>query len=121
MLLVSLVNFMGSASQSGVMFGTTVYPVTANMLLAMSSSFNFMLVIIVTFYAGELIFKERQVKIADVVDAMPVPNWVPLAAKSFALTAVILSFLSAGALSGIVLQLIKGGAPIEFGLYCKGV
>ena len=121
MLLFSLVNFIGSASQSGVMFGTTVYPITANMLQTMSNSFNFMLIIIVTFYAGELIFKERQVKIADVVDAMPVPNWVPLLAKSSALVAVVLSFLSAGALAGMVVQLLKGGAPIEFGLYLRGV
>lgn len=121
MLLFGLVNFIGSASQSGVMFGTTVYPVTTNMLSILAGSFNFMLIIIVTFYAGELIFKERQVKIADVVDAMPVPNWVPLLAKSAALTAVILSFLSAGAITGILMQLIKGGAPIELSLYVKGV
>ncbi len=121
MLLFGLVNFIGSASQSGAMFGTTVYPVTTNMLSIMASSFNFMLIIIVTFYAGELIFKERQVKIADVVDAMPVPNWVPLLAKSAALIAVILSFLSAGAIAGILMQMIKGGAPIELSLYVKGV
>nr|WP_314860836.1 M1 family aminopeptidase [uncultured Undibacterium sp.] len=121
MLLFGLVNFIGSASLSEVMFGTTVYPVTTNMLTILAGSFNFMLIIIVTFYAGELIFKERQVKIADVVDAMPVPNWVPLMAKSAALTAVILSFLSAGAITGVVMQLIKGGAPIELSLYVKGV
>ncbi len=121
MLLFGLVNFVGSASQSGVMFGTTVYPVTTNMLSILAGSFNFMLIIIITFYAGELIFKERQVKIADVVDAMPVPNWVPLLAKSAALVAVILSFLGAGAFAGIVLQLIKGGAPVELFLYLKGI
>lgn len=121
MLLFGLVNFFGSASQSNVMFGTTVYPVTTNMLTILAGSFNFMLIIIVTFYAGELIFKERQVKIADVVDAMPVPNWVPLLAKAAALSAVILCFLSAGALAGILMQVIKGGAPIEFALYVKGV
>ncbi|MBR7747634.1 ABC transporter permease/M1 family aminopeptidase [Undibacterium baiyunense] len=121
MLLFGLVNFFGSASQSNVMFGTTVYPVTTNMLNIMAGSFNFMLIIIVTFYAGELIFRERQVKIADVVDAMPVPNWVPMLAKATALSAVILSFLSAGALAGMLMQVIKGGAPIELVLYVKGV
>lgn len=121
MLLFGLVNFFGSASQSNVMFGTSVYPVTTNMLSIMSGSFNFMLIIIVTFYAGELIFKERQVKIADVVDAMPVPNWVPMLAKAAALSAVIVSFLSAGALAGMLVQVIKGGAPIELALYAKGV
>jgi hypothetical protein len=121
MLLFGIVNFVAGASQSGAMFGTTVYPVTTNMLSILAGSFNFMLIIIITFYAGELIFKERQVKIADVVDAMPVPNWVPLLAKSAALIAVVLSFLGAGAVAGIMMQLVKGGAPIELTLYVKGI
>ncbi|MBI3713422.1 MAG: hypothetical protein HY253_10740 [Burkholderiales bacterium] len=121
MLLFALVNFFGAASQSGSMFGTTVYPVTNNMLRVMEGAFNFMLIIIITFYAGELIFKERQVKIADVSDAMPVANWVPLAAKSTALVAVVVGFLTAGALSGVIMQVIKGGTTIEWLLYAKGV
>lgn len=121
MLLFALVNFFGAASQSDTMFGTTVYPVTNNMLEVMSGTFNFMLIIIITFYAGELIFKERQVKIADVSDAMPVANWVPLAAKSMALVAVVVGFLTAGALSGVIVQVIKGGTTIEWLLYAKGV
>ena len=82
------------------MFGTAVYPMTHLMVELLSSSFNFLLLIIVTFYAGELIFKERQVKIADVSDAMPVPNWAPLLAKSLALVGVVLAFLFAGVLAG---------------------
>lgn len=121
MLLFALVNFFGAASQSDSMFGTTVYPVTNNMLEVMSGTFNFMLIIIITFYAGELIFKERQVKIADVSDAMPVANWVPLAAKCVALVAVVVGFLTAGALSGVIVQTIKGGTSIEWLLYAKGV
>ena len=100
MLLFALVNFFGAASQSDSMYGTVVYPVTNNMLGVMQATFNFMLLIIITFYAGELIFKERQVKIADVCDAMPVANWIPLAAKSAALLAVVLCFLTAGGVSG---------------------
>ena len=121
MLLFGVVNFIAAATQSGLMFGTTVYPVTGVMLRTLSDNFNFFLVIIVTFYAGELIFKERQVKIAEVSDAMPVPNWVPLVAKCLALVGVILGFMVAGALAGICFQLFKGGTTIEALLYVKGV
>ena len=121
MLLFALVNFFGAASQSDSMYGTVVYPVTNNMLGVMQATFNFMLLIIIAFYAGELIFKERQVKIADVCDAMPVANWIPLAAKSAALLAVVRCFLTAGGLAGALIQLIKGGTRIEWLLYAKGV
>jgi ABC-2 type transport system permease protein len=121
MLLFGVMNFIGSASQSGNLFGTAVYPVTHLLMRTLSGSFNFMLIIILTFYAGELIFKERQVKMADVIDAMPVPDWVPLLAKCAALVGVIVGFLLVGTLAAVAFQLFKGGTPIEIALYLKGM
>jgi ABC-type transport system involved in multi-copper enzyme maturation permease subunit len=120
MLLFGVLNMIGSASQMGKIFGTAVYPMTHLMIELLNGSFNFMLVLIVTFYAGELIFKERQVKIADVTDAMPAPNWAPLLAKSLALAGVVLAFLFVGVLAAMAIQLVKGGAPAEPLLYLKG-
>jgi len=121
MLLFGVLNIVGSGSQMGKMFGTDVYPMTHLMIELLNSSFTFLLLIIVTFYAGELIFKERQAKIADVNDAMPVPNWAPLLAKSLALVGVVLAFLLIGSLATMAIQLVRGGAPIEPLLYLKGV
>jgi len=121
MLLFAVLNLVGSSSQMGRMFGTDVYPMTHLMIELLGNSFTFMLLIIVTFYAGELIFKERQVRIADVSDAMPVPNWAPLLAKSLALVGVVLAFLCAGILTSVAIQLAKGGAPVELALYARGV
>ena len=120
MLLLGVANFVGSASMSGQLYGTKVYPVTRVMLETMNGSFTFMLVLIVTFYAGELIFKERQFKVAEVADALPVPNWVPLVAKSLALLGVIVGFMTGGVLAAMCFQLIKGGAPIDPMLYLQG-
>lgn len=119
MLLFSLVNFVLTASVAGEIYGTEVYPVTRLMQQSLVGSFNFMLVIILTFYAGELIFKERQARIADVTDAMPVADWVPLLAKSLAMIAVIVCFIAVGDVASIVFQLIKGGVAIEPMLYLK--
>jgi hypothetical protein len=121
MLLFSVMNLVGASSQMGEIFGTTVYPMTHLMVEMLNGSFTFMLVIIVTFYAGELIFKERQAKIADVNDAMPMPNWAPLVAKSLALIGVVLAFLFTGVLAAIVIQLIKGGAPVEPMVYLESI
>ncbi|MBP1206441.1 ABC-type transport system involved in multi-copper enzyme maturation permease subunit [Duganella sp. 1411] len=121
MLLFGVLNFLGAASQANSIFGTAVYPVTHLMLQTLNGTFNFMLIIVLTFYAGELIFKERQVKIADVGDAMPVPDWAPLLAKCVALVGVIFGFLLTGAVAAAGFQLVRGGAPIEVGLYVKGL
>jgi ABC-type transport system involved in multi-copper enzyme maturation permease subunit len=121
LLLFGVLNMVGAGTQMGKMFGTDIYPMTHLMVELMGSSFTFFLLIIVTFYAGELIFKERQVKIADVGDAMPVPNWAPLVAKSLALVGVVLAFLFTGVLAAIAIQLVKGGAPVEPLVYLKGI
>ena len=120
MLLFAVINLITTANVGKNMYGTAVYPMTHLLLQQINNSFSFMLIIIVTFYAGELIFKERQARIADVSDAMPVPGWVPLLAKCTALVGVIAGYLLVGIVAAIGFQLYKGGAPVELGLYLKG-
>ena len=120
MLLFGVINLVAGASLGSKLYGTTVYPMTYLMLQQISQSFSFMLIIIVTFYAGELIFKERQVKIADVSDAMPVADWTPLLAKCTALVGVVAGYMLVGVVTTIIFQLYKGGAPVELGLYLQG-
>ena len=121
MLLFGMANFIGAATQGNRMFGTTVYPMTYLLLQTLQGSFSFLLIIVLTFYAGELVFRDRQFKIADVSDALPVPNWAPLVAKSLALVGVVFGFLLAGALTAVCYQLIKGGAPVEPLLYLQTI
>ena len=121
MLVFGLLNLLASTSLGGVMYGTTVYPVTHMMTGAIGDSFSFLLVLIVTFYAGELIWKERQARLGDVIDALPVPNWLPLSAKAVALITVVFSYLGAGVLAAVGFQLYKGFTNIEFGLYASEV
>ncbi|MES2296089.1 MAG: M1 family aminopeptidase [Pseudomonadota bacterium] len=121
LLLIGVVMQMFVSSQSGNMYGTATYAVTHNMIQNMQGSFAIMLIIILTFYAGELIFKERQAGLGDVIDAMPAPNWAAMVAKCMALIGVIAGFQCAGIVAAVVFQLIKGGAPIELMLYVKGV
>jgi hypothetical protein len=121
MLLFSVINFTGGARFIDAMFGTKVYPVTYLMLEALAGSSNLFLLLIVTFYAGELIWKERQAKLGEVTDAMPVPNWAPLAAKAGALIAVVAIFALAGMLAGMAFQAWRGYGNFEPGVYLQGL
>ncbi len=119
MLAFGMANFIPTALNIQSMYETTIYPVTSQMVSALQGSFSFLLIIIVLFYAGELVWKERGAKIHEVTDAMPVPNWVPLAAKFVALVTVILSFQLAGGLTAIAIQLAKGYTQIEPLVYVR--
>jgi len=121
MLAFGLMNLGASLAFSNETFGTKVFPVTHLMMEAMDGSYNFLLVIIVAFYAGELVWRERTARISDVTDAFPLTDWIPLAAKLTALAAVIVIFLAAGSVECALYQLIRGYHRIEPGLYSANI
>ncbi len=121
MLIFGVVNFTGGAQFVDSLFGTKVYPVTYLMLEALQDSMGLFLFLIVTFYAGELVWKERQAKISDVSDALPVPDWVPLAAKCGAVLAVVVAFGAVGVLAGMGFQLFRGYTQFEPGVYAASI
>ena len=91
------------------------------MLKVIRGSYQFLLNFIVAFYAGEVIWRERDARVAEITDASPVPNWLPLVAKTGALFAVVLVFMTAGVLATIGYQLCHGYTDLELGLYLRGM
>jgi len=119
MLAFGIANFIPNALFQETMYGTRIHPVTSQMLAALQDSYSILLVIIVLFYVGELVWKERGAKLGEVTDALPVPNWVPLLAKFAALVAVIFSFQLVGAVTAMLIQLAKGYTQLEPLMYAK--
>lgn len=119
MLALGLANLFIALLLSGQIYGTATYPVTHQVLNNVQGGFQWLLYIIITFYAGELVWRERSQRSAEVSDAFPVPDWVPLTAKLGALLAVIVTFLVVGALVGIGWQLSHGYTHLELGLYLQ--
>lgn len=121
LLVLGLANFLPSALFRQTLYGTSIWPVTSQMIMALQGAFSWLLIIIVLFFAGELVWKERGARINEVNDAMPVPNWVPLLAKFVALVAVIACFQAAGALAAMAVQLAKGYTHLEPLLYLRSL
>lgn len=119
LLAFGLLNFLGGSPAMDNTFGTPVYPVTALMMESMQGSYQFLLVIIVAFYAGDVLWRERAARIASVADALPVPNWVPLLAKLGAVTAVVIAFMAIGVLGAMGYQLWHGYSNLEPLLYLQ--
>ncbi|MDE2308949.1 MAG: ABC transporter permease subunit, partial [Xanthomonadaceae bacterium] len=117
MLVLGVANLFGSLLLSGQIYGTATYPVTHQVLEMLRGAFQWLLFIIITFYAGELVWRERSQRSAEVSDAFPLPDWIPLVAKLGALLAVIAAFQLVGALVGIGWQLGHGYTHLEPGLY----
>jgi ABC-type transport system involved in multi-copper enzyme maturation permease subunit len=106
---------------SGLIYGTQTLPVTAQMLDMINGGMSLFLIIIITFYAGEMVWRERSMRVAEATDAYAAPDWVPLAAKMTALSGVVAVVLVACALFTICYQLFDGYHNIEPLLYAKGL
>ena len=55
----------------GIMTDTPTYPVTYELLDFLGGIFGFFIVVITTLYAGELVWRERDARIAQLLDALP--------------------------------------------------
>jgi ABC-2 type transport system permease protein len=119
-IVLAGVLFMGvMATQLGKMYGTSTYPVTYQVLEMMSGGFSLFMLMITTFYAGELIWREREARVALMLDALPVPSWLPLLSKLFALIAIQALLLLVVMACGMATQLIKGYTHLEPLLYLQ--
>jgi hypothetical protein len=73
--------------------------------------------LLTVFFAGELVWRERETGLDEIVDTTPVPDWVPLTGKLLGLGLVLAVLMACLMASGIVTQLILGHHDFEIGLY----
>ena len=75
------------------------------------------MIIILVFFSGNLIWRDRDSKINDVIDATPHTSFISLATKAISLVAVTTIIHMFFIISGIVYQLANGFHRIEFDVY----
>ncbi|WP_164014140.1 ABC transporter permease/M1 family aminopeptidase [Pyxidicoccus trucidator] len=98
-------------------FGTPTYPVTWQVLELAMGTFRPFSLITITFYAGELVWKERDAGLGDIVDATRAPTWVAYAGKLGALLLVALSLKGVVAAAALLTQVGRGFFDIDWSLY----
>lgn len=121
LLAFGVANLTAGSTSIDDMFGTSILPVTDVMLRVIDGSYSYLLILIIGFYAGELVWRERSARLAELTDTLPIPNWVPLLAKIGALFAVIVAFMLIGMLTCCVVQLLRGYTNLQPGLYLTGL
>lgn len=117
--LIGVVIVLIAGWDVGMILDTPVYPVTylmAGMIKDMSLLF---LVVIITFYAGELVWKERGMKYDQIHDALPIPGWLNFASHFVALTIVQVVLIAMLMISGLALQAMQSYFNFELGIYFK--
>ncbi|GAK53468.1 putative membrane protein [Candidatus Moduliflexus flocculans] len=119
-LLLSLAGvlfvFVNSTEMSS-MYGTITYPVTYQILEITGGSFLLFMLIILTVFAGELIWKERGLRLDQLLDTLPTPSWTAYIGKLGALVLMLVTLLGVVMACGLTIQATQGYFRFEIGQY----
>jgi hypothetical protein len=119
LMAIGIFNAWGGLWFASRLYGTEVYPVTRLMVQALQGSFAIIPMIIAVFYAGELVWRERQQRMHEIVDATAAPDWVHLLPKIVAIVAVLLFAGVLAIATAVVVQLVRGYTQIELTNYLQ--
>jgi ABC-type transport system involved in multi-copper enzyme maturation permease subunit len=101
-------------------FGTATWPITHLVAgTVLSTALGPVMAVLIAIFAGELVWREREVGMGDIVDVAPIPNGVALLGRFLALVAmlVVLQLVLMGA--GVLLQALRGYDRFEPLVYVK--
>jgi ABC-2 type transport system permease protein len=101
----------GLLTASGFLDGA-LYPLTSVSVPIIEASFDTILIIIAIFYGGELVWRERERKIHEIIDATPLPAWALMLPKMFGLALVLFTTLLVGMAVGVLVQLLDGAVDL---------
>ena len=89
-------------------YGTSDHPTLAATVNSVRNGFSIILLMIAAFYGGELVWRERDRKLNELIDSTPVPSWVVTVPKILALFVVLLLVNLAAMVTGLFYQLVEG-------------
>lgn len=95
-------------------YGTADHPTVAATVDAISATFRAILVMIAGFYGGELVWRERDRKMNELIDSTPLPAWIMTVPKVVAIFLVLVIVNFGGMLTGLAYQVSRGAH--EFGV-----
>ena len=104
---------------SGVIYGTSTYPVTYQILEVGGALAKLFLNIIIIFYAGVLVWRERDAKVEEFVGTAPINSFVIFSSKLLSLIMVQAVLLFVIMLTGIGIQMYYGYYKFEIFQYIK--
>lgn len=101
-------------------FGTNSWPVTHLVAgTVLSTALAPVMALLIAIFAGELIWRERDVRLGDIAAVAPIPNWVAFLGRFFALVAMLITLQLVFVIAGALLQTVRGYDRYEFDVYLK--
>ena len=117
LLGIGFLNAIASLWFADEIYGNTIHPVTRVMIETLRGAFTFIPLVIAIYYAGELVWRDRERRVHEILDSTPAPDWAFLVPKLLAISVVLFATLAASTLAAIATQALKGHFDFEIGKY----
>nr|WP_321243361.1 peptidase M1 [uncultured Psychroserpens sp.] len=104
----------------GTVYGVDSYPATYFIVEELQEMSLYFFIIILVFYSGELVWKERGAKLNLIYDATPMSSFINLAGKYIGLNLIYIVIMITLISSGIIFQTISGYYNYELTVYFSG-
>ena len=117
LVAVGLLLAAGAVWFNGDILGSPSWPVTRLMVSALIGGFAIMPSVIAVYYAGELVWRDRDRRMHEIIDSTAAPDWTHLVPKVVAISLVLVSTELMGVLAAIAFQALSGFFRFEIGAY----
>jgi ABC-2 type transport system permease protein len=116
-ILFGILMMVALSTIIGTRFGMPTLPVTHELTTLIGKSFSFVVLIVIVFLSGELVWRDRSTRIDQVMDALPTTSTTRYLSKIASMQAIVLGLLLIPVIVSILLQLSRGFYQINIGEY----
>ncbi|MGZ3884265.1 MAG: ABC transporter permease, partial [Bacteroidia bacterium] len=121
MLLLAVLLTVATSRVIGAIYGTETYPLTYQMLETIGAQFYLFTLILLVFYSGTLVWREKDSKMDELVGTTPVKSWILFGSKFSSVLILIAIMFVANIITCICIQAYAGYTHFEVLLYLKGL
>jgi ABC-2 type transport system permease protein len=118
-VLLAILFTVITSQVSGLIYGTETYPVTYQMLQLGGAQFQLFMMILLVFYSGMIIWREKDNRVDEFVGTTPVRSWVLFCSKYLALMGLMIVMIIISMITCMSIQAYMGYTNFEVGLYLK--
>lgn len=98
-------------------YGVSALPLTVNLMAYKNFDYVLFIFIIIIFYTGETVHRDKTSGFALINDALPTPDWVLYGSKLLGLSALALFLTTIPLVAGVLVQIAKGFFDFNFKVY----
>lgn len=95
-------------------YGASTFPAAGVIFQTLTQPLRLLGLVLIIYFSGEVVWRERNAGVIDVVNATPQSSFSFIAAKWLALTGMTLAVAIAGIFTGTLLQLVHGYRYVSF-------